>query len=118
MATTIKDYLIEKGMRRDLALELDEICLAMHSRIFRFNKQGVDKHLVLIDLGKYRHLEQRSPKSNIEMLRVVLDFGILIVNFNERFRLLEHYGLLRLNYQSGEYEFTDFAKQFLQRPRI
>ena len=118
MATNVRDYLLEKGMRRELALELDEITLAMHSRIARFSKQGVDKHLILIDLGKYRHMEQRSPKSLLEMLRVVLDFGLLVLNFNDRFRILEHYAIVKLNYVTGEYEFTEFGKQFFVRRTV
>ena len=63
MVKTVKTYFQEKGMASELALQLDEVTSAMHSRIRRFNKRGVSKNLVMIDLGKYRHMETRSPKS-------------------------------------------------------
>jgi hypothetical protein len=112
MTRTVKEFFIEKGLRREVAVEMDEITLAMHSRITRFNKQGVEKNLVMIDFGKYRHLEQKSAHSLPELQRMMLDYGLLILNFNERFRLLEHYDILKLNFQTGEYEFTAFGNSF------
>lgn len=112
MVKNVKEFLLEKGVRKELALELDEVTLAMHGRITRFNKQGVDKRLIMIDIGKYRHMEHRTPNSLPELLRMTLDFGLLILNFHDRFRILEHYDIIKLNFQTGEYEFTDFGKQF------
>lgn len=118
MAKTVKDFLLEEGVRRELALEMDEITLAMHSRIARFNKQGVTKNLVMIDMGKYRHLEQKGLHSIPELQRVTLDYGLLILNFNERFRMLEHYDIVKLNFQTGEYELTEFGRGFFEPNRV
>jgi len=118
MAKNVKDFLLEKGVRRELALEMDEVTLAMHSRITRFNKQGVTKNLVMIDLGKYRHLEQKGLHNVQELQRMTLDYGLLILNFNDRFRLLEHYDIVKLNFQSGEYEFTEFGRGFFAPNRV
>ena len=118
MAKTVKDYFLEIGVRRELALEMDEITLAIHSRISRFNKQGVEKNLVMIDMGKYRHLEQKSPKNLQELHRMALDYGVFIVNFHERVRLLELFGLVKLNAQTAEYEFTTFGQSFFEPKRV
>ena len=118
MAKNIKEYLLEKGVGREMALEMDEIALAIHSRITRFNKQGVTKNLVLVDMGKYRHLEQKGLHSVAELQRMTLDYGLVILNFNERFRMLEHYGIVKLNFQTGEYQLTDFAKTFFEPKRV
>jgi hypothetical protein len=88
----------------------------MYSRIRRFNKQGVTKNLVMVDLGKYRHMETRSASSLQEMTRVTLDAMLLVVNFEDRFRILEHANIIRLNYATGEWEFTEFGKQFVGSP--
>jgi len=116
MGKTVKEYFQEQGMASDLALQLDEIASAMYSRIRRFNKKGVTKNLIMVDLGKYRHLETRSPKSMGEMNRVTLDAMLLVVNFEDRFRILEHADIIKLNYTTAEYEFTDFGKQFIGSP--
>jgi hypothetical protein len=118
MAKSIKEYLVEKGVGKEMALEMDEMALAMHSRITRFNKQGVTKNLVMIDIGKYRHMEQKGLHSIQELQRMTLDYGLLLLNFNERFRMLEHYGLVKLNFQTGEYELSEFAKSFFEPKRV
>jgi hypothetical protein len=51
------------------------------------------------------------------MLRVALDGMLLVLNFEDRFRLLEHYDIIKLNYLTAEYEFTEFGKQFFEPPR-
>jgi hypothetical protein len=116
MVKTVKAYFQEKGMASELAVQLDEVASAMYSRMHRFNKQSVAKTLVMIDIGKYRHMETRSPKAMQEMLRVALDGMLLVLNFEDRFRLLEHHDIIKLNYMTGEYEFTEFGKQFVGRP--
>ncbi len=118
MVKTLKTYFQEKGMSSELALQLDEVASAMHSRMRRFNKKGVTKNLVMIDLGKYRHLETRNPKSNLEMLRTTLDAMLLILSVEDRFRLLELHDVIKLNNMTAEYEFTAFAKQFFEQPRV
>jgi hypothetical protein len=116
MAKTVKAYFQEQGMASDLALQLDEVTSAMYSRIRRFNKQGVTKNLIMVDLGKYRHMETRSPKSMQEMNRLTLDAMLLVLNFEDRFRILEHADIIKLNYVTAEYEFTEFGKQFIGSP--
>ena len=116
MAKTVKAYFQEKGMPSELALQLDEVASAMYSRIRRFNKRGVTKDLIMVDLGKYRHMEMKSPNSLQEMNRVVLDAMRLVVNFEDRFRILENAKIIRLNYATGEYEFTEFGKEFVGSP--
>ena len=114
MVKNVKEYFQEQGMAGDLALQLDEITSAMHNRIRRFNKRGVSKNLIMIDLGKYRHMETRSPNSLPEMNRVSLDAMLLALNFEDRLRILEHYNIIKLNYLTAEYEFTEFGKQFFE----
>jgi hypothetical protein len=114
MAKNVKEYFQEKGMAADLALQLDEITSAMHNRIHRFNKRGVTKNLIMIDLGKYRHMETRSPNSLPEMNRVTLDAMLLTLNFNDRMRILEFFKIIQLNCLTAEYEFTEFGKQFFE----
>jgi len=109
---TVKEFLVERGVRRELAVELDEIALAVHSRIVRYKRQGVEKGHILIDIGKYRHQEQKTPKSLPEMLRIALDLVVLALNFNDRFRILEHYDIIKFNLQTAEYELTEFGRQF------
>jgi hypothetical protein len=116
MSQTVKAYFLEKGMASDLALQLDEVASAMYSRIRRFNKRGVTKELIMVDLGKYRHMEMKSPGSLQEMNRVTLDAMRLVVNFEDRFRILEHANIIKLNYTTAEYEFTEFGKQFIGSP--
>jgi hypothetical protein len=116
MAKTVKEYFQEQGMPSDLALQLDEVTTAMYSRIHRFNKRGVTKNLIMVDLGKYRHMETRSPKSMQEMNRLTLDAMLLVVNFEDRFRILERNDIIKLNYVTAEWEFTEFGKQFLASP--
>jgi hypothetical protein len=117
MVKTVKEYFQEKGMASELALQLDEVASAMHNRMRRFNKQSVSKQLIMIDIGKYRHMETRRPNGMQEMLRVALDGMLLVLNFEDRFRLLEHHDILKLNYMTGEYEFTQFGKQFYEQPK-
>jgi len=117
MVKSVKTYFQEQGMASELALQLDEVTSAMHSRMHRFNKQGVSKNLVMIDLGKYRHMETRNPKNNQEMLRLTLDGMLLVLNLEERFRLLEHYDVIKPNHLTAEYEFTAFGKQFFELPK-
>ena len=116
MVKTVKEYFQEQGMASDLALQLDEVTSALYSRIHRFNKRGVTKNLIMIDIGKYRHMETRSPKSMQEMNRLTLDAMLLVLNFEDRIRLLEHHDIIKLNYMTAEYEFTEFGKQFLPSP--
>jgi hypothetical protein len=116
MVKNVKEYFQEQGMAGDLALQLDEITSAMHNRIRRFNKRGVSKNLIMIDLGKYRHMETRSPNSLPEMNRVSLDAMLLVLNFEDRIRILEHDNIIKLNYLTAEYEFTEFGKQFFEKP--
>jgi hypothetical protein len=116
MAKTVKAYFVEKGMASELAVQLDEVASAMYSRIRRFNKKGVTKNLIMVDLGKYRHLETRSPGSLQEMTRQLLDAMLLVVNFEDRFRILEHADIIKFNYATAEYEFTEFGKQFVGSP--
>ena len=117
MVKTVKAYFQEQGMTSELALQLDEVASAMYSRMHRFNKRSVSKQLTMIDIGKYRHMETRSPKSMQEMLRVTLDGMLLVLNFEDRFRVLEHYDIIKLNYLTAEYEFTEFGKQFFEQPK-
>jgi len=116
MAKTVKEYFQEQGMPGDVAVQLDEIVSAMYSRIRRFNKQGVTKNLIMVDLGRYRHMETRSPASLQEMTRVTLDAMLLAVTFEDRFRILEHANIIKLNYSTAEWEFTPFGKQFVGSP--
>lgn len=118
MVKSVKTYFQEQGMASELALQLDEVTSAMHSRMHRFNKQGVTKNLVMIDLGKYRHMETRNPKSNLELLRTTLDGMLLVLNVEDRFRLLEHHDIIKLNYVTAEYEFTAFGKQFFEPAKV
>jgi hypothetical protein len=116
MAKSVKEYFQEQGMASDLALQLDEVTSAMYSRIHRFNKRGVTKNLIMVDLGKYRHMETRSPKSMQEMNRLTLDAMLLVVNFEDRFHILKHHNIIKLNYVTAEWEFTEFGKQFIGSP--
>ena len=117
MLKTVKEYFQEKGMSSELALQLDEAASAMHSRMRRFNKKSVAKQLVMIDIGKYRHMETRRPNNMQEMLRLTLDGMLLVLNFEDRFRLLEHHNIIKMNYATGEYDFTEFGKQFYEQPK-
>ena len=90
----------------------------MHNRIRRFNKRGVSRNLIMIDLGKYRHMETRSPNSLPEMNRVLLDAMLLVLSFENRLRTLEHYKIIKLNYLTAEYEFTEFGLQFFAKPAV
>ena len=116
MATNVKAYLMEKGVKRELAVELDEIVLAMHLRMARLKKQGVEKGRLLMDIGKYQHLERKSPHAFPEAMRMAFDVSLLTLNFADRLRILEHYDIIRLNVQTGEYEFTDLGRQFYPQP--
>jgi hypothetical protein len=51
-----------------------------------------------------------------EMSRVILDAMLLVLNFEDRFRILEHHNIIKLNYVTAEYEFTEFGKQFIGSP--
>ncbi len=42
---------------------------------------------------------------------------LLVLNFEDRFRLLEHHDMIKLNYMTAEYEFTAFGKQFFEPAR-
>ena len=114
---TVKEYLLEKGMKRELALELDELVLAVHHRMVRLNRQGVEKAHALLDTGRYRRMEQKNPQNLPELQRLLFDLTVFAVALHDRFRLLEGYGLLKFNAKTAEYEMTDFAKQFYaQKP--
>ncbi len=114
MAKSLKEYLIEKGVHRSLALELDEIALAIQTRMRRLKATGAQASHILIELGKYRHLEQKSPTNLMQMLRVALDLAQFSLNFNDRLHILERYGVIKLNLPTAEYELTEFGKQFFQ----
>jgi len=118
MAKTVKEYLLEKGMSKELAVQLDEITIVLHHRMVRLKRQGADKSYILMDIGRYRHLEQKNPSNLMELHRLNLDIGVLILNFTDRMRILENYGILKLNTQTAEYEFTAFGLQFFaQSPK-
>jgi hypothetical protein len=51
------------------------------------------------------------------MLRLTLDGMLLVLNLEERFRLLEHYDVIKPNHLTAEYEFTAFGKQFFELPK-
>lgn len=114
---TVKEYLLEKGMKRELALELDELVLAIHHRMVRLNKQGVEKAHALLDTGRYRRMEQKNPQNLPELQRLLFDLTVYSVALHDRFRLMESYGLIKFNAKTAEYELTEFAKQFYaQKP--
>jgi hypothetical protein len=114
---TVKEYLLEKGMKRELALELDELVLAVHHRMARLNRQGVEKAHALLDTGRYRRMEQKNPQNLPELQRLLFDLTAYSVALHDRFRLLESYGLLKFNPKTAEYEMTEFSKQFYaQKP--
>lgn len=112
MAKSLKDYLMEKGLRKGLAIELDEMALALKTRMVRLKVQGAQAAHILIELGRYRRLEQKTPTNLMQMLRICLDMAQVSVNFGDRLRILERYGIMKLNYLTAEYELTEFARQF------
>jgi len=109
---TVKEYLLEKGVKREIALELDELVLAVHHRMTRLNRQGVEKAHALLDTGRYRRMEQKNPQNLPELQRLLFDLNVYTVALHDRFRMLESYGLLKFNFKTAEYEMTDFARQF------
>ena len=43
---------------------------------------------------------------------------LLTLNFADRMRILEHYNIIKLNFLTAEYEFTEFGKQFFDHPAV
>jgi hypothetical protein len=113
MTKTVKECLMEKGVVKGLALELDEIVLALRTRMRRLQVQSATAGQILIELGRYRRLERISPNNLLQMLRISLDLTQVVVNFNDQLRILERFGFIKLNMQIGEYALTEFGRQFM-----
>ena len=114
MAQTVKETLMEKGVAKRLALELDEIVLALRTRMRRLQVKSATAAQILIELGKYRRLERISPNSLQQMLRISLDMTQVAVNFSDQLRILERFGLIKLSAQTGEYALTEFGMTFME----
>ena len=113
---TLKEYLMESGVRKDVAVECDEIVMIIRWRQTRFGRQGMDKSQVLMDLGRFRHAEQKTPKSIPEFQRICFDLLLFLAKFNDRFQTLERFDIIFLNVLTGEYEFTENGRRFLEQP--
>lgn len=112
MAASVKEYLLEMGVRKEVALDIDEIALVIHNRLVRLKQTGIEKSQLLTDIGKYRHIDQKNPQSLPELMRVCQDLALLSLKFTDRLRLAEHYDIILLNVQTGCYELTNFGMQF------
>lgn len=115
MAKNIKDFLLEQGVRHDTATEMELIVMALHYRITKLKSQGVDRALLITDLGKWRHLENKNPQHLMEMLRLCLDVAAYTIRYTDRCRLLEHYDIILFNVYTGDYEMTEFGKSFFEQ---
>ena len=111
---TAKEYLIEQGVKKEVAVECEEIITALRYRIKRFGRTGLDRSQILMDMGRYRHTESRAVRTDAEVMRLLLDISLLVARFPDRFRILEHYDVLTFNLKSGEYQFTEFGTRFLE----
>lgn len=110
---TVKECLMEKGVAKGLAIELDEIVLGLCTRMRRLHVESATAAQLLLELGRYRRLERMAPNNHLQTMRIALDMAQITLMFTDQLRILERFGFIKLNMQTCEYALTDFGRKFM-----